>query len=178
MKKRLVLIILLIGLLAFGIGMGTYAWFTSIVTSTDNVFKTGTLVIKNPGNGVFAKGILDVKNIYPGWSRSAQITIENAGTLDFKFKLSSIILQSSNDDDGILYNGAHGLEISFDNQKWYKVNEITNYVFDGQIDSKGKRDINIYYKLPKAAGNEYQGKSVTLEFNFVATQTENTGWSE
>ncbi|KGG79949.1 hypothetical protein Y919_09060 [Caloranaerobacter azorensis H53214] len=178
MKKRLILIVTLIGLLAFGIGMGTYAWFTSSVVSTDNVFKTGTLKIKNPGNGVFATGILDVKNIYPGWVGEKSITIENAGTLDFKFKLVNITLKSSSDNNGILYNGNPSLEISFDNQKWYRVSEIKDYEFGQITTDQGKKTINVYYKLPSDAGNSYQGKSATLEFNFVATQVENTSWSE
>lgn len=178
MKKRLVLIMILIGLLAFGIGMGTYAWFTSSVTSTNNVFKTGKLEIKNPGNGVFASGILNVDNIYPGWTGQKNITITNAGTLAFKFKLKDITLKSSSNEGEILYNGANGLRVSFDDQKWYKVKDITNYVFDKQINKGESKTITVYYKLPKAAGNAYQGKSVTLEFNFEATQIENTGWSE
>ncbi|WP_069650494.1 TasA family protein [Caloranaerobacter ferrireducens] len=179
MKKRLVLIMILIGLLAFGIGMGTYAWFTSSVTSTNNVFKTGTLKIKNPGNGVFASGILNVNNIYPGWIGQKDITITNAGTLDFKFKLYNITLKSpDNSSDNILYSGEYGLRVSFDNKTWYKVNEIKNYEFGEITTDQGTKTITVYYKLPKAAGNDYQGKSVTLEFNFVATQTENKGWSE
>ncbi|KPU27473.1 hypothetical protein TR13x_05235 [Caloranaerobacter sp. TR13] len=178
MKKRLVLIMILIGLLAFGVGMGTYAWFTSSVTTTNNVFKTGILRIKNPGNGVFASGILNVDNIYPGWEGSKKITITNDGTLAFKFKLKDITLKSQNDEGKILYNGTNGLRVSFDKQNWYRVKDITNYVFSGQINKGKSKTITVYYKLPKEAGNGYQGKSVTLEFNFVATQTENKGWSE
>ncbi len=178
MSKKALLSLLLIGVLAFGAGLGTYAWFTSQATSTDNVFETGTLVIDNPGNGEFTSGILAVDNIYPSWTGNKTITITNSGSLDFQFRLNNITLKGSNDDAGILYNGSNGLEVSFDNATWYKANAVSNIVFGTITATEDTQNITVYYRLPSAANNDYQGKTAELEFNFLATQVGNDTWAE
>lgn len=178
MKKRMILALMLIGLLAFGAGLGTYAWFTSQATSTDNVFQTGTLKIENPGDGIFASGILEVDNIYPSWTGSKDIIITNSGSLDFIFRLNNITLKASTDNAGMLFNGEHGLEISFDGEEWFKAKEVLNYEFGEITTEEGTEKITVHYRLPEEAGNNYQGIAATLEFNFFATQVNNTDWEE
>lgn len=85
MKKRLVLTLMLIGLLAFGAGLGTYAWFTSTATSTDNVFETGTLNLDvNNNNGEpFALNLGTINNMQPGdLTDEVSVNIKNDGSLD------------------------------------------------------------------------------------------------
>jgi len=179
MSKKALLSLVLVGVMALGLGIGSYAWFTSEATSTDNIFKTGTLEISDLDSGELVEGVLNVENIYPTWTGHKTITITNSGSLDFKFGLKNIELQSSNDDNGILFSGDNGLEISFDNENWYKVNNITNLML-GQITVEEEtKDITVYYRLPKEANDDYQGKEATLQFNFYATQTNNDEiWSD
>lgn len=91
MKKRMILSYILIVALMFGAGMGTFAWFTSSVKSTNNVFATGSLTLGLSGQtteskpfsfgGYVAPGdIVTVDN--SGESGMSEIIIENTGSLD------------------------------------------------------------------------------------------------
>ncbi|MTI48865.1 MAG: hypothetical protein FH761_13555 [Firmicutes bacterium] len=88
MTKKALLSITLIGLLAFGVGMGTYAWFTSQATSSNNSFATGTLALATAGEGSINID-LNTANLQPGdiltgddTTEFASITIENDGSLN------------------------------------------------------------------------------------------------
>lgn len=184
MKKKAIISLVLVAMLAFGIGAGSFAWFTSTATSANNVFAAGTLEIANPGDGVFSIGVAEVNNIYPTWTGSQTITVKNTGSLDFMYRLANITLKSFSAKNGvaqdILFNGTNGLEVSFDNTNWVKANAVANKDF-GTIAANATKDntatFTIYYRLPQDANNDYQGASATLNFNFLATQTQNTGWA-
>lgn len=179
MNRKIFISLLLIGVLAFGAGLGTFAWFTSTATSANNIFETGTLVIKPLDDNVFASGITSINNIYPGWSGSKTVTITNTGSLNFMYRLENIELTGSNDTAGILYNGADGLLVSFDNTNYVLAKNLSNYNFP-ELAANSTKDatqtITVYFKLPESANNDYQGKTATLKFNFFATQTTNTSW--
>ncbi len=102
MKKRLVITLVLVGLLAFGVGMGTFAWFTSSATSTNNTFATGTLTIglddADDEADIAAK--FEETNWQPGSSATATVDVENRGTLDLKYKLEVV----ANEGNGTLYD--------------------------------------------------------------------------
>lgn len=185
MKKRLVLILMLIGLLAFGAGLGTYAWFTSSATSENNVFETGTLEIGGIGNSEFTTNLNNGNNIYPGWEAGKKITVTNTGSLDLMYRIKDIEYVSGSK---ILFDGKYKednnnrqdwnyLQVSFgDDENWYYINQLKNY-YIGKIYTDN-RDGNFYikFRLPEKADNKYQGKNVTLKFNLEATQIGNTSW--
>lgn len=91
MNKKSVLSLVLAGSLAFGAGMGSYAWFTSTATSTANTFQAGTIIVdannssKNSGSFDIA---LKTNNIQPGEVLTtgdggySTITVKNTGTLN------------------------------------------------------------------------------------------------
>lgn len=81
MKRNIIISLILIGLLAFGAGFGTYAWFTSQAVSGNNEFKSGTIKLKELGESDFKLGAID--NMAPGdVTDVATIEIKNIGTLD------------------------------------------------------------------------------------------------
>ena len=85
MNKKIIISLLLIGVLAFGAGIGTYAWFTSTATSSNNTFTAGTLKIdvndSLNNNNTFS--ILSTGNMAPGQSTGkATLVIENQGNLN------------------------------------------------------------------------------------------------
>lgn len=100
MKKRLVLALLLVGLLAFGAGIGTYAWFTSTATSTNNEFVTGTLKLDINGEGdeEFNLDLGPIGNLAPGEKTDeVSIEIKNDGSLDLVWFGKFVI----NDEEGL-----------------------------------------------------------------------------
>jgi predicted ribosomally synthesized peptide with SipW-like signal peptide len=169
MKRNIIISLVLIGLLAFGIGFGTFAYFTSQATSTDNTFTAGTLIIDSPGT---LTAELAVGNIYPGWTTNKTITIHNSGSLDFKYRIS---VQPNTGN--MLYDGATPLQVSINGGAFTNINAL-GYVELGTIAAGADGQFTIAFKLPEAANNSYQGASGTFTFVFDATQTTNPGWAE
>lgn len=169
MTRNIFISLVLIGLLAFGIGFGTFAWFTSQATSDNNTFTSGTLVIDSPGR---LTADLDVYNIYPGWSKSKTITVHNSGSLDFKYRMSVKALP-----DNKLYDGPTPLMVKINNGDFKEIDELGNVEL-GTIAAGQDGTFTITFKLPEAANNDYQEASGTFTFVFDATQTANPGWNE
>ena len=168
MKKKVIISLVLIAIMAFGIGAGSYAWFTSEAKSEDNVFTAGTLKIEANETKRFEK---DINNIYPSWEDSNTITIVNAGTLPLKFR---VLMEASESE---LFSGDYPLQIKINDEDYTSVEDFEPFVF-GSLDVGASVDLEISYKLPEGASNDYQGKTGTLSFTFEATQTENPGWTE
>lgn len=85
MNKKLIISLVMIGILAFGAGLGTYAWFTSTATSTGNTYQSGTLAIDVDGSlendNKFE--LLSADNIAPGDVIGEKtIEIDNRGSLN------------------------------------------------------------------------------------------------
>lgn len=169
MRRNIIISLVLIGLLAFGIGFGTFAYFTSQATSTNNTFTAGTMTIDSPGT---LTANLAVGNIYPGWSTSKTITVHNSGSLDFKYRISVQALTGN-----ILYDGATPLQVSINGGTFKDIDELGNVEL-GTIAAGQDGTFTIAFKLPEAADNSYQGASGTFTFVFDATQTTNPGWNE
>lgn len=74
---------MVIGLLALALGWGTYSWFTSSKTVPGNVFTTGTLDISTSPTS----GFITASNLAPGGSVSADLRVDNTGTLDLKYRM-------------------------------------------------------------------------------------------
>ncbi|MDD2482403.1 MAG: TasA family protein [Lutispora sp.] len=170
MKKKAIISLVLIAMLAFGIGAGSFAWFTSQAVSEDNVFTAGELEIEANQTVNFTK---DLSNIYPSWNDSNTITIKNVGTLPLKFKVG----MSTSSDTG-LFSGNYPLQIKINDGEWVNVGAFQEVEFNTPLDVDGTTNLVMSYRLPEGADNTYQGKSGTLNFTFDATQTENPGWTQ
>lgn len=170
MKKRLTIILVLTGALAFGAALGTWAYFTSTAVSEENVFTTGTLSIENPGS--LTRG-LAVDNIFPGWeSRERLITVANTGSLKFKYRVSVASLKGN-----VLYDGPTPLQVKIGKDDYKDIDKL-GYTELGTIEAGSKGTFTIRFRLPAQAGNEYQGKTAKFDFIFDATQENNPNWSE
>lgn len=85
MNKKLIISLVMIGVMAFGAGLGTFAWFTSDATSTENTFESGTLNlnVNNDTNGEYALDLGTINNVAPGdVFTEEEIVIKNDGSLD------------------------------------------------------------------------------------------------
>ncbi len=190
MKRNLLISLVLIGILAFGLGVGSYAYFTSQAKSENNTFATGTLVIDSPGS--LTKN-MTVDNIYPGWySDIKTIKVHNSGTLDLKCRMS--VLPNAGNP---LYDGDTPLEVaaywipfvngSESEEKtdqasllpmYKKINAMGYVDLGGFIPSGKDGTLIVGFRLPEAANNAYQGIKGDFTFVFDATQVKNQGWTE
>ncbi|WP_026478955.1 SipW-dependent-type signal peptide-containing protein [Alkaliphilus transvaalensis] len=168
MNKKLLISLLLIGVLAFGAGLGTMAWFTNSSSSANNVFQTGTLAISGPANKDISS-TFDVGNIYPTWSDSKTITVKNTGSLPFKYRVSV-----SSTRDTLLYKGEDGLRIQIGDGPQMPLNQLVNYDL-GVIAAGEQGLLNITFSLPATANNQYQALKDSFTFTFEATQV-NAPW--
>lgn len=187
MNRKVILSLLLVGVLAFGAGIGTFAYFTSSTSSTGNTFTAGRLVITNWNPGNFVAG-LNVRNIYPGFiSPLHTVEVHNEGTLPLKYKISV------NESDSILYTGTYPLQVRIVQggtavREWVDIDRMREVELPQSIqpDDPATPDVDegigrfeIQYRMPEKAGNDYQGATADLTFVFNATQVENygTGWN-
>lgn len=83
MRRKVLISLLLMGILALGMGIGTYAWFTSEASTSGNVFTAGTLKVGLNGEGETALDLGSTENMQPGdETKPVQIEISNEGNLN------------------------------------------------------------------------------------------------
>lgn len=170
MNKKLVISLVLIGVLAFGLGIGSYAWFTSTATSSNNLFETGTLVI-NVDSPIIT--VAEFGNIYPSWNSGVkEYDVKNEGTLDLKYKMR---VEGTAGDK--LFDGVTPLQVSINGGAFVDMDQAGT-IDIGQIAAGTTDGLQLQFRLPSEADNEYQNESASFTFVFEATQIDNPGWSE
>lgn len=184
MNKKLLISLVMIGVMAFGAGIGSYAWFTSNATSTDNVFETGYLEITGPDTMVGASWNTP-SNIYPSWTSGEQtITVTNSGTLDLRYRIGLVApTELSVDEEELL----DALEVRIENAAGTNLTDVSGDGFVslgaltpteiGSIVATEGVDtgtFGIEFRLPSTVGNELNivgGVDLDVDFLFEATQT-------
>ncbi len=170
MNKKLIVSLALIGVLAFGAGLGSYAWFTSTATSSDNLFETGTLVI-NVDSPIFAEA--DFSNIYPSWNSGVKTyEIRNEGTLALKYRMTV-----QGDEGELLFDGPTPLQVKINDNDFVDIDQAGT-VYIGEIEAGQTDGLQLQFRLPEEADNDYQEENASFTFVFEATQVENPGWNE
>ena len=97
--KTILTSILIIGILALGIGVGVYALFSDTETSNGNLFTAGTLDLTVNGANGANEQIFNVANMKPGNQPKSQWYLANIGSLSGTLSISSITV--TNDENGI-----------------------------------------------------------------------------
>lgn len=171
MLKKKLIPLLVAGAMVLGvtIGIGTGAWFTDSKTSNENVFKTGTLKLGEPGT--ITSG-MTLNNIYPGWTESKTVTIDNMGSLNLKYKMYVNPLEGN-----ILYDGPTPLQVNINNQGFVDINKLGE-IFLGEISANKTGKFDIAFKMPTSATNgadaDYSNQTATFTFSFIAAQLNDT----
>ena len=164
-NKKIILSVLIIGCIATVAGAGTWAYYSTSATSSNNSFTAGNLTLK-----VTAE--IGDKEMIPGTNLGDQnITVVNDGdltigntTIDFKIKGNGLGHHIKFDSvliNGDEYMGARSLS-DLDNKR---------YVYDKPL-PKGDT-IEIILKglnMPFNVDNTGQGKKCQLEVTFVGYQ--------
>lgn len=191
MKKKALLSLALIAVLAFGLGLGTYAWFTSQATSTNNQFQAGELKVALTddilGNKVTLSDPATLGNLKPGDQQDFTFRVDNTGSLDMKYRFTLTAVNGKLSHDSTVHADANSpLEVSFDNGiSWEDIGGTLTWVGDAGTLTLAPNDPvavhTVLVRLPQESGNYYQGGTVSFKVKVEATQTDNgssDGWSQ
>lgn len=176
MRKRIIAILIIIiftmsaGIaIIFAVSESTRAWFTSRLSSKQNIFTSGTLTIKCDES--ICAGMAELDNIYPGWRSSGNVKIQNSGTIDLQYRM---YMDTAGLEGNPLYDGEHPINISIirGDSMLKDYTRLSNFgVLNMGSIPKGEFDnFTVAMKLPEDADNSCQGKSIDLKFIFEAKQ--------
>lgn len=184
MKQIIFSVVIITGVLVAVAG-STGALFTSTASNQGNTFGAGTLIltINNvPGNA--SSPIFNIENAAPGDSVDQVLTLKNEGTISASSLLMTSVevidnvpatstnlgevlttyIWEDTDNDGVIdageptwVNGIH-------------LNSIPPNLNLGSLASGQMRNFKIKLVFDIGAGNEYQGESISFNFNFQANQ--------
>jgi len=192
-NKKVLASIFIIGLLAFGLGYGTYSYFSDTETSTGNTFTAGTLDLKVDGADNPLPTYFTVSNVKPSDSGSVVIALSNAGSIDGTAKihikdvtntegenpepetdktepgdLGGVLLMriqydANNDGD---YDDA-GETIITD-----EINDLNCVLYTlGPLGAGASRNLKISWSVPTTVGNAIMGDIVTFNIEFSLEQS-------
>ncbi|MBY0013799.1 TasA family protein [Paenibacillus typhae] len=165
LKKTMAMAMATTALGAALIAGGSFAIFTSSVQNTGNTFAAGTLKIgldKEDTDGTPAK-YFNLTNWAPGDSSIQPVVVTNKGSLELRYDLTLAV-------GGDLGGGANPVTI-----KAYSDAAGTTAltVTDRVLAVGASETIYVKVEFPKAAGDEYQGKTGTASIKVDAEQTKN-----
>jgi Camelysin metallo-endopeptidase len=177
-SPRLALGGLLTLLLAAGAVVGSGASFTASSANPANTFSSGTLTMDNSEEG---SAILTASNMRPGDATNGTVDIQNNGSLSGDFTLS----RTAPVDSGSASPISEKLNVTVIDcgefvgatQPTCDAGDVTKY--SGTLAAMGTTALDSYdagekhryefrVELDGSAGNEYQGGSSTVQFNFDA----------
>ena len=189
--KRILGLTIAFTLLVGMAGIGTWAYFSDVETSTSNVLAAGTLDLKtNDADGV--SQTLLATNMEPGDTIGPEtIILKNAGsvagsTLGLAFTYvesddSSNPVNKSADDTAAMievitlkYDGSSLLASVMDNNTngYRDIQDLKNTDLSGQssIDALASKEFQIAIKTRDSIGSDYQADGITVTMTFTLNQ--------
>ena len=176
MKKILgltVAILLIVGLCS----IGTWAYFLDTESSTGNTLAAGTLDLSwTNESGVPLP--FDVDSMAPGDTVEARISVRNTGSLGLRYTMTTDVASGQTLADQLqcrLYDYANGIDLYNGSLNGAYIGDSTQGQQTGdRIVAGGSVDyLAIEVTLPADTGNEYQGLTTDVNFDFIAEQTTN-----
>lgn len=184
--KAVFVAMLLVGLMAVGVGAGTWAYFSDTETSSGNYIAAGTLELKLGDGGSNWYDDPDIpsytiNDVYPGWSDWVDFYAKNFGSIDGDLYMKVTYTESGGDnpeaegtpDDAVLddnlYVAVYVDGVLQDNQtlSWW---QSQGYYSLGDLAAGNMAHIKIEVYIPTTVGNEIQGDSVTVDVEFKLMQ--------
>jgi spore coat-associated protein N len=172
-------------------GIGTWAYFSDVETSTGNTMAAGTLDLKTDDvDGV--TGTITLANMKPGDSTSGNITLKNSGsvdgaTLDIVFSYgesdgSPNVVDMDADDTAAMievttldYDSSSLLGgISDGNDNFYTdiedLKNATTLTDLSGITASATKDFDIAVQLRTETGNDFQADGINITMTFTLNQ--------
>jgi predicted ribosomally synthesized peptide with SipW-like signal peptide len=180
-SKKLLASIVVIGILAFAIGWGTYSYFSDTETSSGNTFSAGTLDLKVDSKDDPLGVYFSVSDVKPGDSGSKNIVLSNSGTLAGKAYIHFKNVVDSpgttpepepTPDNGELSQNLY-IKVLVDSTvkaEGYLFNIKSNSYELGTIAGSGSLTVTIQWNIPSDVGNVIMGDSVTFDIEFSLQQ--------
>ena len=206
--KRALLSSVMALFLCFAMLLGTtYAWFTDSVTSSNNIIKTGNLIVdlevldKDAGTWTSVKeskaAIFDYDNWEPGYVQTKVLRVQNEGTLALKWKATLVSENGVSDLAkvidvyvkawGVLDDATVASEVKYPTDRnlegYTNVGTLYDFIANIETTTNGvlKAGENAYlgiaFKMQESAGNEYQNKKLG-EFDLQILATQYTAESD
>jgi predicted ribosomally synthesized peptide with SipW-like signal peptide len=199
-KKRSLLILIALGLVAVLVGPGIYAYFSSTVTSPANLFTAGTIEMKvdnaNPWTGTFTAALTDLKPAMKGWGN---VTLYNTGTnpFDVWVKIDNVATAAgtetipeaaepaATDIDSVMRYGlnvggvskiadAANIFIGTPAHGLTGTAMKTNWIYLGNIAKAGTLKVDQSFMMDSSTTNWAQGDTMGFTVVFYAQQSEGT----
>jgi len=190
MNKKILASLIIIGILGFALGWGTYSYFSDTETSTGNKFQAGTLDLTIGTDGGAS---ISVSGLAPGDSGSGSIVVSNVGSLHGALNLKVADVrnfegenpESETDKDGDGELGRY-LEVTIyfdddgDLDTWWDqtfvcsgvINTLEGQSFEAwhPLLSGSSSYLVIVYKVLETAGNDAQGDIVEFDLDVTLDQ--------
>jgi len=193
LKRRVLLTLLVLGIAAGLIRLGTYATFTSTADVAQSAITSGTVTLSVPGAGATNRLTLGATNIVPGDTMQRAVDLSNTGNTN----MSSVTLTTTASPSSLLdTDTTNGLQVVIDkcSVAWTEsgVSPAFTYTCGGTTSSvlasrpiigsaialsnltvttAGATDrLRVTITFPSGAGNTFQGLSSTITYSFNGTQ--------
>jgi predicted ribosomally synthesized peptide with SipW-like signal peptide len=162
---------------AVALTAGTFSYFSSTQNESGTV-GSGTLHLDLSAGQVGNANALTGSNIAPGWVGSQTLTLTNSGSLDgeLRVQLGNTSADAALEHDLVLTIGdanGHTLASNIPLDQVVTAGSATNGVDAGPLAAGASETYTLTLSLPSTAGNEAQGKSVTVDFKAALLQVVN-----
>jgi spore coat-associated protein N len=185
--SRILVVLLLVGVVAAGLGVASNAIWTDSQAVDANVFSTGTVAISTAP----ATALVTYSGMAPGDEVTAEITVTNDGSLELRYAVTSTTTEDTLaaqldltiksgvttctnagfDTDGtVVYatgdlGSIAGIDVIGDPTPGAQAGDRT------LAGSGGNEDLCFNVELPSTTGDPFQGLTTTATFTFEAEQT-------
>lgn len=182
-KKRVVIGLLVLAIAAIMTTGGLYAYYQDIEQNDDNQIDAGTLDLVVNGENPWASTLISAgADVYPGFTDTKMITVENTGTINglLSVRFTNIVNSpgETTEPEGALGTPDLGelganldIVISDGSTSWSaKLDSWTGLVSLGALNAGQTRSLTLTYSVNSAVGNVIQDDSVTFTIEFVLDQ--------
>lgn len=182
---KILLSFLTIAAVLVAVSGATTALFTSTASNNGNTFGAGTLMLTiNGAPGNASSPVFSINNVAPGYSENQVLTLQNTGSV----AASTLQLTSVTVTDNVSLTPANLADvltayiwedtngngvIDGGEPTWINGTHLTaigSNINLGPLGAGATRHFKVKLIFDPGAGNEYQGESVSFNFNFQANQ--------
>ena len=182
MNKKKLSALLLAGTLTAGVVGGTFAWFTS-QDSVTNEFATGGKNDddKNTGIDIWEK-FKEPTNVVPGTTTDKLVQVKNTSTYDQFIRVKITPKwedEELNTTEGLSYLGLNFVEGSLGDEQGQWLKDGDYYYYIGKV--AGEKFTNTLLEsvtLSKNAGNEYKNQKYQVVVDADSIQADNDAYKE
>lgn len=157
-------LLIIAGLLAIMAGV-TYSVWTDQAILGSNDFKTGSLSISTTP----ASALFNADNIYPGWSQTQSLSVNNAGSSPLNY----IFLTTKSGSSATLYNSDYFLlkvgTTSGGNELYDGPMNTANFTTPRNLAAGSSETLYMTASLASDAGTDIANKSAIVNFVFNAS---------